>query len=123
MMKLSTGVLTVTAATLFVPLFALAQPSTPRVDQRQANQERRIEQGVQSGALTARESARLERGQAHVQVLEDHAKADGKVTGKERSELARAQNRQSERIYRQKHDAQHDFNHDGKVDRLRHGKV
>ena len=60
---------------LAAPLAVLAQtaptPSTPRVDQRQANQERRIEQGVQSGSLTQKEAARLDRGQEHVQNLED----------------------------------------------------
>lgn len=67
--------------------------------------------------LTAREAARLEKGQEHVQAVEDKAKADGVVTGEERARLTRAENKQSARIDRQKHDAQHDFNHDGKVDR------
>ena len=80
--------------------------STPRVDQRQANQERRIEQGVKSGALTDKEAARLEKGQAHVQKMEDKAVADGKVTKKERERLEHAQNNQSRKIYRQKHDKQ-----------------
>lgn len=103
---------------LAVPLAAFAQnTSTPRVDQRQANQERRIEQGVQSGSLTPREAARLERGQAHVQNIEDRAKADGKVTPKERARLQQADNVQNRRIYSEKHDRQHDLNHDGRVDR------
>lgn len=91
--------------------------NTPRIDQRQANQERRIEQGGQSGALTPRETARLEKGQAHVQTLEGKAKADGTVTARERARIHKAQDRQSRRIHRQKHDRQHDFNRDGKVDR------
>jgi Tfp pilus assembly protein FimT len=86
---------------------AMAQTaSTPRIDQRQQNQERRIEQGEKSGALNAREAARLERGQTRVQKMEDKAAADGKVTVKERRVIERAQNRQSRRIYRQKHDRQ-----------------
>ena len=41
---------------------ALGQTSsTPRIDQRQANQEWRIEQGEKSGALTNKEAARLEK--------------------------------------------------------------
>lgn len=111
----------VAVACLALPLAAFAQANTPRVDQRQANQERRIEQGVNSGALTEREAARMERGQEHVQNLEDKAKADGVVTKGERARLHAAQDAQSARIYRQKHDAQHDYNHDGRVDRpLRH---
>ena len=86
---------------------AMAQSNdTPRVDQREANQEARIQQGAASGELNARETARLERGQARVRTLEDGAKADGTVTRKERVALHRAQDRQSRRIHRQKHDAQ-----------------
>lgn len=97
---------------------ALAQTtSTPRIDQRQANQQQRIEQGVQSGALTQQEAARLEKGQAHVQNMENKAVADGKVTAKERARIEHAQDVQSKRVYRQKHDRQHDFNHDGRMDR------
>ncbi|MBK8121872.1 MAG: hypothetical protein IPK39_24125 [Sulfuritalea sp.] len=40
--------------------------------------------GVKSGELTGKETARLEKGQAHVQTMEDKAKADGKLTPKER---------------------------------------
>lgn len=104
-------------AILGLPLWAQAQISTPRVDQRQINQERRIEQGEASGALTGREAARLERGQARVDRIEARAKSDGVVTGRERARLERAQDVQSRAIYREKHDRQHDFNHDGVKDR------
>ena len=92
------------AAALALP--ALAQTNTPRADQRQANQEKRIEQGVQSGQLNAREAARLGKGQAKVQKVEDRAKADGKVTRKERAALHHAQDKQSRHIAKQKHDRQ-----------------
>ncbi|MBL8491990.1 MAG: hypothetical protein JNM82_14510 [Rhodocyclaceae bacterium] len=103
-------------------LSALAQATgadTPRIDQRQARQEKRIQQGVQSGSLTPREAARLERGQDRVQALEDKAKADGTVTAKERARLHKAEDRQNRRIHREKHDRQHDFNRDGRPDRPR----
>jgi hypothetical protein len=93
------------AAAIALPASAQT-PSTPRVDQRQANQERRIEQGVKSGSLNQKEAARLEKGQAHVQNMENKAVADGKVTKKERARLEHAQNNQSRKIYRQKHDKQ-----------------
>ena len=80
--------------------------STPRVDQRQANQERRIEQGEKSGALTQKEAARLEKGQARIEKKENKAMADGKMTKKERKQLEHAQNQQSKKIYREKHDKQ-----------------
>ena len=107
----------VAALALTVPLLAAAQSSTPRVDVRQARQEARIDRGVQSGALTDKEAAKLDRGQTHVQNLESKAIADGAVTGKERARLEHAQDVQSQRIYREKHDRQHDYNHDGRQDR------
>jgi len=106
------------ALCLSVPVAAWAQTTdTPRVDQRQVNQEARIQQGVQSGTLTEKEAARMEKGQAHVQKVEDRVKADGVVTKQERARLHQAQDVQSQKIYRQKHDRQTDFNHNGANDR------
>jgi len=93
------------AAAFALPALAQTQ-STPRIDQRQANQERRIEQGEKSGALTKKEAKKLEKGQAHVQKMQTKAEADGKVTKKERAKIEQAQNTQSRKIYRQKHDKQ-----------------
>lgn len=104
---------------LSMPVLALAQVATPGIDQRQLNQERRIEQGVASGSLTQREANRLERGQQRIDNMEARAKADGVVTRQERARLQHAENVQSREIYREKHDRQHDFNHDGRVDRPR----
>lgn len=105
---------------LIIPLAVWAQSTaTPRFDQRQANQERRIQQGVQSGTLTQKEAASLEKGQDRLQTREDRAKADGVVTTQERKNLQKAENRQSQRIYKQKHDRQNDFNHDGRNDHPR----
>ena len=98
---------------LALPLAASAQIA----DQRQVSQEQRIEQGTQSGALTSREAARLERGQTHVQNVENKVQADGVVTNQEKARLQHAEGVESRRIYQQKHDRQHDFNHDGRKDR------
>lgn len=107
-----------TAAALVMPFAASAETdSTSRIDQRQAKQEQRIDRGVQSGALTEREAARLEKGQTHVDNMENKALADGKVTARERARIENAQDRQSRRIHHQKHDRQHDLNHNGRVDR------
>lgn len=92
---------------VFTQSVQAADPAaTPGLDKRQANQERRIQQGVDSGALNQREAARLERGQDRVEKMEEKAKADGKVTPQERARLNRAEDVQSRKIYRQKHDAQ-----------------
>jgi uncharacterized membrane protein YebE (DUF533 family) len=105
------------AAVLLTSMTAFAQTATPGFDQRQANQERRIDQGVASGQLTQREAARLDRGQEHLQRMEDKAKSDGAVTRQERSRLQHAADVQSRHIYREKHDRQRDLNHDGRMDR------
>ena len=93
----------IAASTL--PAFAQTQ-STPRIDARQVEQQQRIEQGRKSGQLTKKEAARLEKGQARIQRMENKAVADGKVTKKERRRIEHAQDVESRRIYREKHDNQ-----------------
>jgi hypothetical protein len=88
--------------------------NTPRIDKRQANQDKRIDQGIASGALTKRETRRLEKEQAHIDKVEDKAKADGTVTARERKHLTKMQNHASRDIYHQKHDAQTAANPAGK---------
>ncbi len=99
----------VTLALASIGAFAQAAtitPPTPRVDQRETNQQARIDQGVASGSLTARETNRLDKQQARVASAEAGAKADGKVTAKERGRLHRMQDRAGRNIRHQKHDAQ-----------------
>ncbi len=83
-------------AALSLPAFA--QNTTPQIDQRQHNQERRIEQGVRSGELTPRETARLERGQARIRQMERQALADGHVSRRERASIDREQSKQNQLI-------------------------
>ena len=100
-------------ATLFAVIFVLcsafaalyAQDKTPVVDQREKNQEKRIEQGIRSGNLTPAETRRLEVQQGRIKADELNAKSDGKVTAKERRKLNREQNRANRTIYRKKHNA------------------
>jgi len=79
--------------------------ATPRVDQREANQQERIANGAASGQLTAKETQHLEKQQAKIDATEAKDKADGKVTGKERRHLAKMQNKASKDIYKEKHNA------------------
>ncbi len=74
--------------------------------QRDVNQQKRIEQGVQSGQLTNREAGKLERGQAHDNHLQASAGTDGQVGAKEQRRIQRNENRQSRRIHHEKHDRQ-----------------
>jgi len=79
------------------------------VGQRQRNQQERIAQGVKSGQLTPRETARLEGREAaiHKEVHNDRVANGGKLTPAEKAKVNRQENRTSRAIYRQKHDAQH----------------
>ena len=74
--------------------------------QRNIDQQKRINQGVRSGSLTNHEAAGLERGQSNVDKREARAGANGNVSAGEQRRIARADNRQSARIYNKKHNAQ-----------------
>jgi hypothetical protein len=84
-----------------------AGTDTPIIDQRSENQERRIDQGVNSGALADREAGRMDRRLDRIEQAQDRAQADGKVTGKERRRLNRALAHNSKKIYKETHDRQH----------------
>jgi hypothetical protein len=73
--------------------------------QRNVDQQTRIEQGVQSGALTNKEVASLERGQSHVTAKEARAGANGHVGAVEQANVQSAENRQSAHIRSKKHNA------------------
>ena len=104
---LATSAIALLSATAFAQTPApAATTATPRVDAREAKQEKRIEQGMASGQLTPRETLRLEREQKRVTVAEAKAKADGTVTAGERKHLHKMQNAASKDIHHQKHDAQ-----------------
>lgn len=81
--------------------------ATPRIDQRQANQQARINEGVASGQVTAKEQARLQGQQANIAGDKAAAKADGVVTKQERRHLKREQNRADRNIHRKKHNGKH----------------
>lgn len=87
--------------------YAQDPAATPRIDQRAVHQQQRIDQGVASGRLTARETQHLEKREAHIAGDEAKAKSDGVVTRKERVKLTREQDAASRAIHRQKHDRQH----------------
>jgi hypothetical protein len=76
------------------------------IDRRERHQQTRIRQGIRSGELTRRETARLASQQARIRVSERFARADGHLSVRERLRLDRQLDRASRRIYRQKHDGQ-----------------
>ena len=102
MKSLRVLVLILAVATLTANV-AAAQTATPRIDRREVRQDARIRQGVRSGELTRGEARHLRAGERHIDRMERHAKADGHVTMRERGRITRAQNRESRRIWRMKH--------------------
>lgn len=82
-----------------------ASGAEQRIDQRQANQEQRIQQGVAKGELTTHEQLRLQRGQVRIDAAQQRAQADGKLTTHEQQRIEKRQDVQSKVIYRHKHDS------------------
>ena len=103
-MKTTHIALAVAVASLFSTA-AFAQSVASEVE-RNVNQQQRIEQGLQSGQLTTREAARLERGESRVESMEAKAMKDGNLSNAEKSRINQAQNKLSNEIYQEKHDAQ-----------------
>jgi uncharacterized membrane protein YebE (DUF533 family) len=81
---------------------AMADLSTPRIDQRENKQQNRIQQGIRSGELTPQEAHRLGAQQYHINRLEQAAKADGIVTPGERRRLMHQQDMANRNINRAK---------------------
>jgi hypothetical protein len=76
---------------------------TPRITKKQVSQQARIKQGVKSGELTKKETAKLQMQQAKIKNDKQAAKSDGKVTSAERNEIRKEQRKASRHIYRAKH--------------------
>ena len=106
------GLAAALATTFAAPVFAQAtvQPPVQAVNQadtqRNVDQQQRIESGLQSGQLTTREAGKLEKGEAHIDKMEANADRNGHVSAAEQARITSAQNRESNAIYQQKHDAQ-----------------
>lgn len=82
--------------------------------QRNINEQRRIERGVESGQITNREAARLQQGQARVYRNEARAGADGHISRHEQRDMQHGANHQSRQIHHQRHDGQtHGWNQHG----------
>ncbi len=76
--------------------------STPVVNQTQKTQSKRIVQGVKSGELTKKETKELVRQQKRIKHQKRMAKADGKVTRRERARIRHSQSRANRNIRNKK---------------------
>ena len=85
------------------------ETATPKreaqVEHRANNQQKRISHGVKTGQLTPKEIAHLEHREAKLNSDIAKAEADGKITKKEQSKLNQEENKDSRKIYRNKHNA------------------
>jgi len=83
-------------------------PGHPRVNQvngREANQQKRIANGIKNNQLNAKQASNLEKREASVQGREqkDMAAHNGHLTKSEQKGINRQQNRISNSIYKDKH--------------------
>jgi hypothetical protein len=80
--------------------------ATPK--EREAKQQERIADGIKSGELTPAEAAKLEAREAALrkQIAEDRAANGGKLTPEQRKQVQKELDEISEKIARNKHDAQ-----------------
>ena len=89
--------------------FGVSDASAQRrgINDRQGHQRVRIANGMRSGELTARETARLAREQAQIYRMEHRFRRTGDgLSYRERARLQHELNQASRHIYRQKHDRQ-----------------
>ena len=82
---------------------AWAQTPAEQDQQRDVNQQQRIEQGLKSGQLSTKEAGSLERQQQHIDKMEAHDMKNGAITPAEQARLNAAQNRASNNNYADKH--------------------
>jgi len=75
------------------------------INQTQRNQDKRIYNGISTGELTPQEAARLNNQQTRFDAKEAQMRQNGLTVG-ERAKLDNMQDRMSQSIYNQKHDAQ-----------------
>jgi hypothetical protein len=80
-------------------------PRVNEVDQRLDNQQARINQGLANGTMTGKQAAHDEAHDANIAKREsvDEAKHNGHLTKGEQRRLNRSENKNSRRIYNQKH--------------------
>jgi hypothetical protein len=106
MKRILLSVAAASAVLAAIPLSASAAP-WQSINQRQANLERRIDQGIRSGELTRPEAARLRTQYRDLARLEAHyRRTDGGLSPWERRDLDRRFDALSRHVYHQKHDSQ-----------------
>jgi len=98
------NVLLTTASTLALAA-ALSIPAFAQVNGRKENQQDRVANGVKSGELTTGETSNIEQRESNLnhEIHADRQANGGKLTGQEKRQINRQQNRVSKQIYNDKH--------------------
>src|SRR5258707_737440 len=96
-------------AVLAVSLFAAGGASAQSmwsIDQREAQQQQRINEGRRDGSLTRSEANRLQQSDNRIDRYEARARSDGVVTSSERQRLDGMLDRQGRAIHNERTDGQ-----------------
>ena len=97
------------AAALLIGMFSVAEVNaqgrcgTPPIGKEQIKQHQRIQHGKHSGQINKAEAHKMQVEQRHIQQLKQVAKADGRITRRERAIIQQEQDKASAHIYRGKH--------------------
>ena len=96
---------TLIATTIAAVLFSFGAHAQNAASEtaRDTDQQKRIEQGLQSGQLSTKEAASLEHQERRIDATEAHDMKDGKLSAGEKTQIQREQNRASAGIYKDKH--------------------
>ena len=76
------------------------------INEREAAQRNSIRNGYEDGSLTGAEARRLGKQQIKTERKEQHFRADGELTARERANLQNTLDANRASIYRQRHDDQ-----------------
>lgn len=88
-----------------------ARTAAPKLDVHAVREQERIDEGVKSGKLTAGEAADLQERQNKLKADEAAAKADGKLTEKEREKLRAEEKRNGAAIHQLKNNERKNPDH------------
>jgi hypothetical protein len=115
------AVLAMLLAVAAVGIVFSQEPSGSEIKNRKENQQDRIANGVDSGQLTAGETAKLEKQESRLnkEITKDRVANGGNLTNKEKQQINTQQNILSKEIYKDKHNAATQHYGNNEVDKRR----
>jgi hypothetical protein len=118
LMKVMLGI--ILAVALAGALYA-QEPSGSEIKDRKENQQDRIANGIESGQLTAGETATIEKQESNLnkEIAKDRTANGGNLTNDEKKQINAQQNALSKEIYNDKHNAAQQTYGNNEVDKRR----